>query len=103
VNPWLSGQGQTPVPQSRNRTFNNGLSNGIFDWQFPGKGEEYGYDEAKWWGGFPKEFDASKYKVPDWIIGPFTKYLGNLTPNPDSIQKMSVGTNDYGVGDGIEP
>jgi hypothetical protein len=54
-------------------------------------------------GGFPKEFDASKYKVPDWIIGPFTKYLGNLTPNPDSIQKMSVGTNDYGVGDGIEP
>jgi predicted GH43/DUF377 family glycosyl hydrolase len=79
-------------PQA-DQTFNGGMSNGIFDWQFPGKGEEYGYDEKKWWGGFPKEFDASKYHVPDWIIGPFVKYPGNpiLEPTPNSWDKGHYG------------
>lgn len=77
------GQGQNlPPPQQNDQTFNGGLSNGIFDWQSPGKGEEYGYDEAKWWGGFPKEFDPAKYRVPNGTIGPFTKYAGNLIMEP---------------------
>jgi len=83
--PWRAGRGQNPpAPQQRDQTLKGGLSNGIFDWQFPGKGEEYGYDEKKWWGGFPKDFDPAKYRVPDWIIGPFTKYPGNPIMEPTS-------------------
>jgi predicted GH43/DUF377 family glycosyl hydrolase len=83
ANPWKGGQGQTvPEPQQKDQTFNGGVSGGIFDWQDIAKGGEYGYDEAKWWGGFPREFDASKYKVPDWIIGPFTKYADNPILEP---------------------
>jgi hypothetical protein len=37
------------APQPKGQTFNGNLSNAIFDWQIPGKGEVYGYDETKWW------------------------------------------------------
>jgi hypothetical protein len=56
--------------------------NDSLDWQYPAKGEEYGYDETKWWGGFPREFDPAKYKLPGWILGPFTKYAGNPIMEP---------------------
>lgn len=91
---WHAGQGQNPqAPQPKDQTFGGGVSNGLFDWQFPGKGEEYGYDEKKWWGGFPKDFDPAKYRVPDWIIGPFTKYPGNpiMEPTPGSWDRGHYG------------
>ena len=91
---WRAGQGQNPpAPQAKDQTFSGGVSNGLFDWQFPGKGEEYGYDEKKWWGGFPKDFDPAKYHVPDWIIGPFTKYPGNpiMEPTPGSWDRGHYG------------
>lgn len=88
---WRAGQGQsTPLPQQKGT---GGASNDSLDWQYPTKGEKFGYDEAKWWGGFPKEFDPAKYRLPDWIIGPFSKYAGNpiMEPTPGSWDRGHYG------------
>jgi hypothetical protein len=82
---WLAGQGQKSEAAPLNgQTSSSSASDVPIDLEFIAKGGEYGYDAAKWWGGFPKEFDASKYKLPEWIIGPFTKYSSNtiLEPTP---------------------
>lgn len=59
------------------------FGNGLFDWQISNKSyqemwNERCYNEEKYWGGFSREpFDAASYTLPDWAIGPFTKYSSN--------------------------
>jgi predicted GH43/DUF377 family glycosyl hydrolase len=79
---WAGQVPTTPAAQQKQ----SGAANDSLDWEYPPKGAGYGYDAARWWGGFPKEFDPSHYKLPDWIVGPFTKYAGNpvLEPTPGS-------------------
>ncbi|MGD0226575.1 MAG: hypothetical protein ABSF71_29970 [Terriglobia bacterium] len=85
--------GQNPSPPAPPPKDSGGAYNDSLDWQMPTKSVEVGYDAAKWWGGFPKVFDASHYKSPDWIIGPFTKYAGNpiLEPTPGSWDRGHYG------------
>jgi predicted GH43/DUF377 family glycosyl hydrolase len=63
----------------------------FFPWQYPQKLEEswergFVYDEAKYWGGFPRAFDPAAYRLPNWAIGPFERSAHNpvLAPGPDA-------------------
>ncbi len=61
---------------------------GFFDWQFASAGharawDEWHYDEARYWGGFSREPIDLGDTLPDWAIGPFTKYPGNPVFRPD--------------------
>lgn len=67
----------------------NFFGSGFFEWQFSSEShrklcETARYDEEKYWGTFSKEpFEAVSYRLPDWAIGPFTKYPGNPVMAPD--------------------
>jgi predicted GH43/DUF377 family glycosyl hydrolase len=62
---------------------------GFFEWQFASaahkqRWEEWHYDEGKYWGGFSHDpFNPADYRLPDWAIGPFSKYAGNPIFSPD--------------------
>lgn len=65
------------------------FGDGFFEWQFSDKRHEERwketcYNEEKYWGGFSKDpFDAASYRLPEWAIGPFTKYGKNPVFAPD--------------------
>lgn len=62
--------------------FKKFFNNGFFEWQFSNKDyqklwKEMSYDEEKYWGGFSREPLSENYSLPDWAIGPLSKYEGN--------------------------
>lgn len=68
---------------------NDFFGTGIFEWQFSSKIDEQlwnerCYNEDKYWGGFSRDPVPEDYKLPDWAIGPFTKYPGNPIFEPSS-------------------
>lgn len=76
------------------------FDNEIFDWQYPVNLEDswdigWVYDEKKYRGGFPspEEHDPEAYVLPDWAVGPFTKYEKNpvLAPSPKSWDRGRFG------------
>ena len=83
---WFAGQGQSVKAAQPNGQDSGGPPTGVFDCRYPAIGGEKSYDPKRFWGGFPKEFDAAHYKVPDWVLGPFTKSPANpvLGPTPGS-------------------
>jgi len=82
----FAGQGQSTKAAQQNEQTSGGAPTGLFDCRFAAIGGELSYDVTRYWGGFPKEFDAATYKVPDWVLGPFTKSSSNpvLGPTPGS-------------------
>ena len=81
------------------------LPQGVFEWQLSDENNDkryagFKYDAELYWGGFSKEdFDESKFVLPVWAIGPFSKYKGNpvLAPSPDG---WDVGKYGGGVHNG---
>ena len=83
----FAGQGPcTKAVQHNEQAIGGGTPTGLFDCRTPALEGEKSYDPARFWGGFPKEFDRATYKVPDWVLGPFTKSPANpvLGPTPGS-------------------
>jgi predicted GH43/DUF377 family glycosyl hydrolase len=75
--------------QALKKELKNFFGDGFFAWQFSSQGEkdaweERHYNEEKYWGGFSRQpFEAAKYVLPNWAIGPFEKYPGNPVFAPD--------------------
>ena len=45
--------------------------------------EETAYNEERYWGGFSRDpVDLKNYQLPEWAIGPFSKYEGNPVFGP---------------------
>ena len=92
---WRAGQGQNPpAPQAKDQTFSGGVSNGLFDWQFPGKGEEYGYDEEEMVGRLPQGFRPCQVPTcPTGSLAPSPNMPGNpiMEPTPGSWDRGHYG------------
>lgn len=62
---------------------------GMFDWQSDAAARlldrtHWHYDEERYWGGFSRDpIDPASDTLPEWAIGPFTKYADNPIFAPD--------------------
>ena len=65
------------------------FGDGIFAWQFETAEQKKAWDERvfnkeKYWGGFPEDAGDKSAPLPDWAVGPFTKYADNPIFAPDA-------------------